>query len=249
MMMEQITSRQNPLLTHLKKLLASRSYRYECRQFAADGIKLLQEALLWDAKVNTVIVSRDFDLPQMPDSVRLVKIPEDVMHAVSQMEAPQGVIFICDMPDVKSLCVPAPCVILDGLQDPGNVGTILRTADALDIPVILSDGCADIYNPKTVRATMGAVFRMPLQCAGKEEIICACKENNIPLYVTALSQRAKTIGDVSLNAAVVIGSEGKGACQEYLDAADLEIIIPMSPRCESLNAAVAGTIVMWEMHR
>jgi len=248
-MMERITSRQNPLLTHLKKLLSSRSYRYECRQFAADGVKLLQEALRWGAKINTVIVSREDIDAKLPGGVRFVNIPADVMNSVSQMEAPQGLIFICDMPETAPLQVPSPCLILDGLQDPGNVGTILRTADALDVPVILSSGCADIYNPKTVRATMGAIFRMRLQCAEKEEIISACKAAGIPLLATALSDRAVSLCETELQGAMVIGSEGKGVCREYLDAADKEIIIPMSERCESLNAAVAATIAMWEMRK
>ena len=246
---ERITSRKNPLFLHVKKLLSSRSYRYEKGQFAGDGVKLLQEALLWDADLDTVILTKELPELILPDKVRQVLVPEDVMQALSLMEAPQGCLFICNMPEKTALQVPEKCIILDGLQDTGNVGTILRTADALEIPVILTDTCADAYNPKTVRASMGAVFRTPVQSAGKAEIISACKAAGVPLYATALSERAVILEETDLKAAVVICSEGRGVCQELLSASQKEIIIPMNPRCESLNAAVAASIVMWEMRK
>jgi TrmH family RNA methyltransferase len=139
-------------------------------------------------------------------------------------------------------------LLLDGIQDPGNLGTILRTADALDIPVALLEGCADPFSHKVVRASMGAVFRVvPVQTTW-EEAKAALKEAGIPVGVTALSDRAKDLRQTDLSGmAVVIGSEGRGVRQEVLDSADAELIIPMNPHCESLNAAVAATIVMWEM--
>ncbi len=246
-MTERITSRQNPLLVHLRKLLSSRSYREKHGQFAGDGVKLLKEAVQWNADLETVVMTRgavDFTLPE---NVRQVEVPEDVMASVSLMNAPQGAIFICRMPQEHDVPDLRKCLVLDGIQDPGNVGTILRTADALDTPVILSDGCADPYNPKTVRASMGAVLRNSPVCMVRQEIIRICTEENIPLYATALSDRAKDIRDAGIDGAVVIGSEGKGVCRDFLDAAEKELIIPMNPRCESLNAAVAATIVMWEM--
>ena len=130
------------------------------------------------------------------------------------------------------------------------MGTILRTADAMEIPVILTPGCADAYNPKTVRATMGAVFRTKPQFAQPEQLAAMCKKKNIPLYVTALSDRAVDLRDADLTkAALVIGSEGRGAGEFFLQHADRELIIPMNPKCESLNAAIAAAIVMWEMKR
>ena len=118
------------------------------------------------------------------------------------------------------------------------------------MPVILSDGCADPWSDKTVRATMGAVFRTVPQTADKQTIIAACREKNIPLAVTALSDTAVDIRTADLSAcAVVIGSEGRGICEDYAQAAQQQLIIPMNPRCESLNAAVAATIVMWQMRR
>ena len=140
--------------------------------------------------------------------------------------------------------------LLDGIQDPGNLGTILRTADALEVPVVLLDGCADTYNPKTVRASMGAVFRTQPVSMTRQQAIAACREAHIPLLATAMSADAVDLRQADLRAAaVVIGSEGQGICPELFAAAEQKIIIPMSPRCESLNAAVAATIVLWQMKR
>ena len=134
--------------------------------------------------------------------------------------------------------------------DPGNLGTILRTADALEVPVVLAEGCADPYGPKTVRASMGAVFRTRPQLGSREEIARCCREQGIPLLATALSEAAVDLRTVPLNhAAVIIGSEGRGISLEFLDLSERQVIIPMNPRCESLNAAVAATIVMWQMKR
>ena len=248
-MVEYITSRQNPLLVHLRKLLSSRSYREKHGQFAGDGVKLLEEAVKWYDGLETVVMTEGAVPFSLPEHVRCVVVPADVMKSVSLMEAPQGAIFICRLPEKKPLHIPSACLILDGIQDPGNVGTILRTADALDVSVVLSDGCADPYNPKTVRASMGAVLRNVPQCADAEEIISLCKENGVPIYATALSERAFDLRRTALDGAVVIGSEGRGVSQKYLDAAQRELIIPMNPRCESLNAAVAATIIMWEMSK
>ena len=140
--------------------------------------------------------------------------------------------------------------MLDGIQDPGNLGTILRTADALEIPVILLDGCADVYNPKTVRASMGAVFRTQPVKMTRAQAVAVCRERGIPLLAAAMSADAVDLRQADLRAAaVVIGSEGQGICPELFAAAEQKIIIPMSPRCESLNAAVAAAIVLWQMKR
>ena len=139
-------------------------------------------------------------------------------------------------------------LLLDGIQDPGNLGTILRTADALEIPVALLEGCADPYNHKTVRASMGAIFRTPVQQTTWQEAKQACADAGIPVAVTALSDRAVDLRQADLRSmAVVIGSEGQGVRQDILDAASRQLIIPMNPNCESLNAAVAATIAMWQM--
>lgn len=244
---QRITSRKNPLLQQVKKLLSSRKAREEAGLFAADGVKLLGEAVRWYPGLDTVILS-DGVHADVPESVRLFRVPEDVMASISPMESPQGALFLCRLPEKKAYAPKPGCLLLDGIQDPGNLGTILRTADALDIPVTLLEGCADPYSPKTVRASMGAVFRTQPVKADWAEVKAACAEAQIPVAVTALSRRAKDLRNADLHGmAVVIGSEGQGVRREILESADGELIIPMNKRCESLNAAVAAAIVMWQM--
>ena len=246
-MMERVTARKNPLLQQVRKLLSSRKERESTGLFAADGTKLLAEAVKWWPGLHTVILS-DGVQAEVPDHVRVVSVPKDVMESISPMQAPQGALFVCRLPE-KQAFVPQPgMLLLDGIQDPGNLGTILRTADALQIPVALLEGCADPYSHKVVRASMGAVFRtVPMQTTW-EQVKTACAEAGIPVAVTALSDRAEDIRRASLGRmAVVIGSEGQGVRKEILDAAQAELIIPMNPNCESLNAAIAAAIVMWQM--
>ena len=243
----KITSRKNPLLQQVKKLLSSRKAREEAGLFVSDGTKLLAEAVKYDPGLDTVILSEGVEA-QVPENVRLVRVPGDVMESISPMASPQGALFLCKLPEKKAF-VPVPgMLLLDGIQDPGNIGTILRTADALDIPVALLEGCADPYSHKVVRSSMGAVFRTDIIQTTWAEAKEACAAAGIAVGVTALSERAKDLRQADLkNMAVVIGSEGQGVRQEILNSAGAELIIPMNPHCESLNAAVAATIVMWQM--
>lgn len=142
-------------------------------------------------------------------------------------------------------------VVLENLQDPGNVGTVIRTANAFGIDaVILVGDCADLYNPKTVRASMGAIFRQRVIRLNVSELKALCLNEKLALYGAALSDTAQDIGEVSLlNAAVAIGSEGRGLSEDFLKLCDGQIIIPMKPCAESLNAAIAAAVVMWEMSK
>lgn len=247
MMEERITSRKNPLLQLTKKLLSSRKEREKAGLFVADGTKLLEEAAKYDPGLHTVILSDGVEA-EIPEGVRVVRVPEDVMASISPMEAPQGALFLCRLPERTAFAPKPGMLLLDGIQDPGNIGTILRTADALEVPVALLEGCADPYSHKVVRASMGAVFRTSVIQTTWEEAQTACQKAGIPIAVTALSDRAKDIRDADLTKmAVVIGSEGRGVRQEILENADHELIIPMNPRCESLNAAIAAAITMWQM--
>ena len=247
-MMEQvITSRKNPFLQQVRKLLTSRKAREEAGLFAADGTKLLQEAVRYYPGLDTVILSEGVQA-EVPESVRVIRVPEDVMASVSPMETPQGALFLCRLPRKREFTPQPGMLLLDGIQDPGNLGTIVRTADALDIPVALLEGCADPFSHKVVRASMGAVFRVQPVLTTWEQTREKCRQAGIPIGVTALSPRAKDLRQTKLGKmAVVIGSEGRGVRQEILDSADAELIIPMNPHCESLNAAVAAAIVLWQM--
>ncbi len=246
-MTERITSRKNPLLQQVRKLLDSRKERQQMGLFVADGTKLLEEAVKWWPGLDTVILT-DGIQAEIPENVRTVYVPADVMESISPMRSPQGALFLCRLPEQRDF-VPQPgMLILDGIQDPGNLGTILRTADALQIPVALLEGCADPYSHKVVRASMGAVFRTPVTQTTWAAVKDACEKAGIPVAVTALSDRARDIRDADLQTmAVVIGSEGQGVRKEILESAQAELIIPMDARCESLNAAIASAIVMWQM--
>ena len=243
----RITARKNGFLQKVRKLLASRKEREAEGLFVADGTKLLQEAVAYWPGLDTVILSDGVEV-QLPEHVKVVRVPKDVMAYISPMEAPQGALFLCRIPEKTAFSPKPGMLLLDGIQDPGNLGTILRNADALDVPVVLLEGCADPFSHKVVRSSMGAVFRVPPVQSTWQEVKTACKEAGIPIGVTALSERAKDLRQWKLkNMAVVIGSEGQGVRKEVLESADAELIIPMNPHCESLNAAVAATIVMWEM--
>ena len=243
----RITSRKNPLLQQVKKLLSSKKAREEAGLFAADGTKLLEEAVKYFPGLDTVILS-DGVQAQVPEKTKVIRVPGDVMESISPMASPQGALFLCRFPEKKAFHPVPGMLLLDGIQDPGNIGTILRTADALDVPVVLLEGCADPYSHKVVRSSMGAVFRTDVIQSDWATVKKACEEAGIAIGVTALSDRAKDLRQSDLKSmAVVIGSEGQGVRKEILESAGAELIIPMNPHCESLNAAVAATIVMWQM--
>lgn len=248
-MMERITSRKNPLLQQVRRLLSSRKERETAGLFVADGTKLLQEAVRWWPGLETVILSDGIDA-QVPEHVRKVYVPEDVMASISPMQSPQGALFICKLPEKKPFAAKPGMLLLDSIQDPGNLGTILRTANALGVEVALLEGCADPYSHKVVRASMGAAFRsVPVQTTWAE-VKDALSVAKIPCAVTALSDGAEDIRTADLQKmAVVIGSEGQGVRQQIIEESQKQLIIPMQPGCESLNAAVAATIVMWQMYR
>ena len=251
--MEQITSRKNPLITHIRKLVTDRTYRRECGEYLGDGAKLLAEAAQWNAPLTCVVHTAGTQLPELPAGVRVVQVPEDVMGSISPMKAPQGALFLCRMEQEQ-----APdrldgirWLVLDGVQDPGNVGTIWRTADALGADgLLLTEGCADVWNWKTVRSTMGACFRLPVYEIKRQDLPALLERSGLPLYATALREDTLDLRNADLSrCAVVIGSEGQGVSEELLAASQKTLKIPMRQRCESLNAAAAATVVLWEMSR
>ena len=248
-----ITSRANPLLARVRKLNSRRSFRREEGAFAAEGPKLLGEALRWGAKLETVIAAPGVPLPELPPGVRVVEVADSLLASIADTESPQGIVFVCQG---GPLALPEELkgqrwLVLDGVQDPGNVGTVWRTADAFGADgLILCNGCADPWNPKTVRATMGAVFRLPVYECLLEQAAEGLTRACVPLYATALREDTEDVRRVPLRqAAVIIGSEGRGVSDAALALCEKTIKIPMSPRCESLNAAVAASVVLWEMAR
>ena len=251
--MERITSRTNPLMTHIRKLSSSASYRRQHGQFVCDSPKLLHEALLWQAEIVAVVASDGVPLPELPAGVRVAVVPEDVMASVSPMKTPQGVLFTCRLPETElpELLEGKRYMVLDGVQDPGNVGTVWRTADAFGCDgLILLPGCADPYSIKTVRSSMGAVFRSGVWTATAQQLKTVLQRSGIPLYGAALREDTLDAREVDYSrAALAIGSEGRGLTEEMLALCDKTIRIPMSERCESLNAAIAAAVLLWEAYR
>ena len=246
-MEERITSRKNPLLAGVRKLLSSRSAREAEGRFVSDGTKLLREAVRFCPGLETVILSDGVEA-EVPDGVRLIRVPEDVMASVSPMATPQGAVFVCRRPPDPPFVPEKGMILLDGIQDPGNLGTILRTADALGVPAALLVGCADPYSHKVIRSSMGAVFRTPPVRTDWETARERLRSAGILTAATALDPKAESLRSVDPGSmAVVIGSEGRGIRREILEQAEKTLIIPMSPSCESLNAGVAAAIVMWQM--
>lgn len=250
---EAITSRTNPLLTRVRKLNSRRVFRRAEEAFAAEGPKLLAEALRWGGELEAVIAAPGAVLPELPAQTRVAEVSDSLLTSIADTESPQGIVFICKAKDpiMPERLKGRRYLLLDGVQDPGNVGTIWRTADAFHADgLILCNGCADPWNPKTVRATMGAVFRLPVHEGTLEMAAEKLLQAGIPLYAAALREDTVDVRSVSMDrAAVIIGSEGRGVSQRALELCEKTIKIPMRVRCESLNAAVAASVVLWEMAR
>ena len=151
----------------------------------------------------------------------------------------------------KDRDTPQSAMVLENVQDPGNVGTVLRTANALGIDcVVLTGACADVFSPKTVRATMGAIFRQRVEVLSFPGLREALSAWGLPLYGAVLSERAKGVLQLDLrHCAIAVGSEGRGLTEELIALCDEELMIPMRPESESLNASVAAASLMWEMKR
>ena len=252
--MEHITSRQNPLMVRVKKLCQSRALRREEGVFVCEGPKLIEEALKWGASVETILVAEGKSIPQgMPSDARQVEVPDSLLKAVSSVETPQGLLAVCRTPRLTppDSLEGGRYLVLDGVQDPGNLGTIWRTTDAFGADgLLLVNDCADPWSPKTIRATMGACFRLPAWETDLKTVRTLMDGADIPLYATALREDTVDVRQVDLKrAAVVIGSEGRGISDEALALCRRTIKIPMRARCESLNAAMAAGVVLWEMYR
>ena len=241
-----ITSRKNEKVARFKKLAASARFRRECGEYLCDSPKLLEEAIRWGAGIREVMYTGERPMG-LPEAVRSYRVTEEVMEAVSPMKSPQGVVFTVELTENRGCEDIAGAVIAENIQDPGNLGTVLRTANAFNIPAVVTVGeCADIFSPKAVRASMGAVFRQRVRSVSYEELEDLAAVT--PIYGAALRDDAVDIRRADLEgAAVAIGNEGSGLTERLLAMCRGTVIIPMSPCCESLNAGAAAAVVMWEM--
>ena len=249
--MEHITSRKNRIITHLKELSSDGAYRKQSGEFVCDGEKTLKEALAVGAEISCVLWASQPKFA-LPSSIAQYTCPEELMQHVSPLKNSVGPVFSVKILQEGANNKPvSTAVILENVQDPGNVGTVIRTADAMgtDLVILVGD-CADLYNPKTVRATMGGLFRQAVVEMDLKELRSYLNQNGLKLLGAALSESAEDIRKISMeHTAVAIGSEGRGLSDELIEICEGTIIIPMRQNCESLNAAVAASIVMWEMSR
>lgn len=248
--MEIITSRKNKIIAHMRALGADREYRRECGEYLCDGEKLLNEARLHGAGVGCVLWGRS-PAACLPESIPQYSVPPELLEYVSPLSNSPGPVFTVRIPEAETECAARRAIVLENVQDPGNVGTVIRTANAFNMDaVILAGACADMYNPKTVRAASGALFRqlvIETDLNGLEDFL---KSRDMKLFGAALSADAKNIRDVRPgNAAFALGSEGRGLSAALLGMCEGEVTIPMNPACESLNVAVAAAIIMWESVR
>ena len=243
--MEQIRSRKNQYILHLRALAKSADARREAEEYVCDGEKLLREALQFGAEVTSVLW-REAAAFSLPDGIAQYAADAELVEYASPLMHSPGPVFTVRIPEPLRRVI-----VLEGVQDPGNVGTVIRTANALGMDaVVLTGACADLYGPKTVRATMGALFRQPVLMCTLDELMQLLRANGLRLYGAALTDTAQDLRRVPLTpAAVAIGSEGRGLSAELLAQCDGQIIIPMQPGAESLNAAVAAAVVMWEIAR
>ena len=252
--MEMLTSRRNPLAVHIKRLGADRNYRRECGEFLCDGIKLLEEAVKCEADIVAVLTSSHIPFPLSVDA-RVYHASRDIIDSLSPLKNAQDTLFTCKTPPSGGFAGHEGAgmgahILLDGIQDPGNLGAIIRTADALSFDSVITTGkTADLYNPKTIRATMGAVFRQKVHSMSISEL-AELKNSGVAFLGAVSGEGCASIYDVKLkNAVIAIGSEGQGLTADVLSLCSEVFTIPIAPHCESLNAAVAAGIVMWEAVR
>ena len=250
--MERIVSRHNPLVRRFRSLSRDRSFRREQGEFVCDGAKLLAEALANGIGIGAVLIRESAPLQDMSalGDTPVFEVSDEVFSWVSTLENSPGPIFTARFPKLTEGS-PSRVMVLENVQDPGNVGTVLRTAAAMGCGlVVLTGECADPYNPKTVRSAMGALFRQPLSELTLDELKARLDGWDLPLYGAALAPDAEDIRSLGLGrAAIAVGNEGHGLSEELLSMCDRKIIIPMTPGRESLNAAVAASILLWEAAR
>lgn len=259
--MTVITSKDNPSVKSFMKLSSSKKERKQSGLYVLEGYRLIQDALKEEADIKELFFTEDAyekyhdDLSQVDlKEVKQIIISNELGIRISCTEKPQGVFAVCAYkktgPLIDSLKENGKYVVLFGLQDPGNIGMAIRTADAMGLDgVILSESC-ELYNPKTIRSTMGSVFRMNIfDDVSREEIFEAFEKKNIKSYAAVIDKDAKDLKKCSFEngSAVFIGNEGNGLPENISSRCDEKITIKMSGNINSLNAAMATGIIMWEM--
>ena len=258
--MQTRTSKDNELIKHIRKL-KDKKYRDESNEYVVEGVKLVEEAVKENAKIKQIIVCEDTTRTyEIPTHIMLeiakyecISVSNKIFNIITQVTNPQGIMAIIEKnaQDAQIDYTQDIIVVLDDVQDPGNLGTILRTVDSIGLnQIIVSKGTADAFNSKVVRSTMGAIFRIKIiEVENLAQAIKEMRKHHFKLMVTSL-QTKNSIYDIDFNKKIiVIGNEANGVSKEIQDMADEKAKIPMLGRTESLNASVAAGVVMYEYVR
>ena len=259
-----VTSKDNQWVKEWRRLSDSAKYRRETGLFAIEGARLCGDAMRSGVALKAVLytasalaVYGNVVEPLLAGADTAVEISPELSRHMSDTINPQGVFCIAKMLD-NSLIIDKINIIgtysaLEDVQDPGNMGTVIRTAEALGIDgVLLSDGCCDVYNPKVLRASMGGVFRLPLMRVGDmAQTVAALQEKGLTAFACVVDASATPITEAGMGqgSVAVIGNEGNGLRAETIAACRHSVTIPMTGRAESLNASMAAGIILWEMAR
>ena len=255
--MEVIKSKDNATIKLYSKLANNRKDRKKYNQFVLEGVRIVLDAISENAPIVQVLISEsayDKYYKKLVDLniTKLLIISNELACKISSTESTQGVFAICEIPKNYGITLKpnGKYIVVYQVQDPGNVGMIVRTADAFGLDgVILSQSC-DFYSPKVIRSTMGAIFRVPFVIVDSlPEVISQLKQNSVAVYAGHLKGDVFYKQDYRGGSAFLIGNEGNGLTDEITALADYKIKIPMKGKVESLNAAVSATILMYETMR
>lgn len=255
-----ITSRDNPQVKQLCALLSSKKERDEVGLFAVEGARLCADVAQSGAEVRTVLFTPSAmeKYPEMKAVVQtagtVLEISEELSARIGDTRSPQGIFAVCRKLDNTRRAVTIKrngrYLLLDSLQDPGNLGTILRTSLAMGVEGVFLESCPDLYSPKTLRASMGAVLRLPIvEGESLGGVITDLRAEGCPVCAAALTPAAIPLGSglPTDSSGLVIGNEGNGLTRERIGQCDEAVVIPMADGAESLNAAAAAVILLWEM--
>lgn len=258
--MQVITSKENETVKIIKKL-KDKKYRDETGLYIIEGIKMLEEAIEEKARIRKIIICEEClkagDLEQKVlyeiAKYNCIYVNSKVFNSLTEVVAPQGIMAVIEKPnkDIKIKYDQDIILALDGIQDPGNLGTILRTADSVNLKqIIVTKNTADSYNPKVVRSTMGAILRIKIiETDDLAKTLKEAKKNKFKIVATSLDTN-NSIYDIDYNKKViVIGNEANGVSKEIQELADNKVKIPMLGKTESLNASVATGIILYEYVR
>jgi len=263
---EYISSKQNQKVVRYAKL-SEKKYRDEEKLFLAEGIKLVSEALLWAETVEILIsekaVESELYAVQIVEkavntNVQITVLSAHAFEKISTEKAPQGIIAVVRFStkdvstDFRDWQRGKRLLMLDELRDPGNVGTILRTAEALGVDGVILSSSADPYNPKTVRAAMGTLYRLPIYLTN-DGVSCVrdMRDEGRRVFAAALGEHTLTLGEFEIknDDCIIIGNEGHGVSDAILESCTACLRIPMAGNTESLNASAAAACVLWEYFR